>query len=520
MADTSKENEDRLRRATTDRPEEKRTGESSSFVAVNTLAKPKATEVAESVRTDERSTTEKIDDTFHKAKEDARRAVGLGPEWEQARTEDERRRAAAGTAAAVGTAAAAGKAMTRAGETSEETAPTGTQGQHWRGEPLAKNPKIEGTGGLEETPASERTGAEKKLGAVGATAVGTAAVAGAAMTRPGAEGEKRTDWEEIKHPGMVPCDTDPYGTRPVSELTPPSEITDKADLAAVRMMERDREEQERMKTGAAVTGATMAGAAGARREDEDIMSLATEEAAAARTAKAAKEPTEEHKKTGAAMVGAAAAGTAVKEVRETRTTTETRLESEADRERARAAATGAALGAGAAASRAEPAAAERTTRAGAAIDTDTTHHVVTERPVTGTVVPPGVTTTTPLTPYGAVDERTRRHAEDPSVHPDWETQPQINAPRDVGIPTAEGQADAARIRAGRRRSDEAKEPRIERRGDDIDVPAASGARVDTDRGVIGATKDVARDITDATKETARGVTDATKKAARDVDRKI
>jgi len=345
-------------------------------------------------------------------------------------------------------------------------------------------------------------------------------VAGTTMTRPGVEGEKRADWETIQHPGMVPRDTDPYGTRPVSELTPPSEITDKADLAAVRMMERDREEQERMKTGAAVTGATMAGAAGAQREDEDIMSLATEEAAAARTAKAAEDPMDERKKTGAAMVGAAAAGTAAKEVRETRTTTETRLESEADRERARAAATGAALGAGAAASRTEPAAAERTTRAGAAIDTDTTHHVVTERPVTGTVVPPGVTTTTPLKPYGAVDERTRRHAEDPSVHPDWETQPQINAPRDVGIPTAEGQADAARIRAGRRRSDEAKEPRIERRGDDIDVPAASGARVDTDRGIIGATKEAARDVTDATKDTARGVTDATKKAARDVDRKI
>jgi hypothetical protein len=41
------------------------------------------------------------------------------------------------------------------------------------------------------------------------------------------------------------------------------------------------------------------------------------------------------------------------------------------------------------------------------------------------------------------------------------------------VPTPEGQADAARIRAGRRRSDEAEEPRLERRGDEVTVPAAS-----------------------------------------------
>jgi hypothetical protein len=121
-----------------------------------------------------------------------------------------------------------------------------------------------------------------------------------------------------------------------------------------------------------------------------------------------------------------------------------------------------------------PAAGERTTRQGAAIDTGTTaHHVAEDRPVTGTVLPQGVTTTPPLKPFGTVDEAARRHARDESVHPDWERQPQINAPQDVGVPTPEGQADAARIRAGRRRSDEAEEPRLERRGDEVTVPAAS-----------------------------------------------
>ena len=109
--------------------------------------------------------------------------------------------------------------------------------------------------------------------------------------------------------------------------------------------------------------------------------------------------------------------------------------------------------------RTEPEAGERTTRQGAAVDTGTTaHHAAEDRPVTGTVLPQGVTTTTPLKPYGTVDESTRMHARDESVHPDWERQPQINAPQDVGVPTTEGQADAARIQAGRRRSDEARSP--------------------------------------------------------------
>ena len=115
-----------------------------------------------------------------------------------------------------------------------------------------------------------------------------------------------------------------------------------------------------------------------------------------------------------------------------------------------------------------------------------------------------------MKPYGTVDERARMHAEDPSVHPDWETQPQINAPRDVGIQTPEGQADAARIRAGRRRSDEAREPRLERRGEDVSVPAASSARAG---GVTGAVKETASDVEKKTKETVSEV-------KKDVERKI
>ena len=103
--------------------------------------------------------------------------------------------------------------------------------------------------------------------------------------------------------------------------------------------------------------------------------------------------------------------------------------------------------------RVDSAAGERTTRQGTAIDTET------------------------MTPRMA-EERARTHASDRTVHPDWETQPQINAPQDVGIPTAEGQADAARIRAGGRRSDVAEEPRLDRRGGDIEVPAASRANVE------------------------------------------
>lgn len=138
---------------------------------------------------------------------------------------------------------------------------------------------------------------------------------------------------------------------------------------------------------------------------------------------------------------------------------------------------------------------ERTTRQGAAVDDDPTRPVVGERPVTGTVVPPGVGTTSPLAPSGTVDDAARRHARDESVHPDWERQPQINAPQDVGVPTAEGQADAARIRAGQRRSDVAEEPRLERRGDEVSTPLASSARRDTDdRGTVEKMKDKAHDV--------------------------
>ncbi len=252
---------------------------------------------------------------------------------------------------------------------------------------------------------------------------------------------REEDWEKIRHPGMEPCDEDPYGTRPVAELAKPTDVKDKADLAAIRMLEREKVGREQM-------------------DRERIMSTATTEAAAARAALASKEGASVHSPTD-------------------------------DRLRTGAAATGAVLvGVGAAATRITPEAGERTTRQGAAIDT--------ERPVTGTVAPattttpttritPVPTTTTPLKPYGTVDERARRHAEDQSVHPDWETQPQINAPRDVGIPTAERLADAARIRAGRRRSDEAEEPRIDRRGGDYEIPAASGART-------GPMREKARDI--------------------------
>lgn len=141
--------------------------------------------------------------------------------------------------------------------------------------------------------------------------------------------------------------------------------------------------------------------------------------------------------------------------------------------------------------RTEPLAGERTTRAGAAIGTEP----AAKRTTAGTVVPPGTETATPLTPYGTVDERSRMHARDETVHPDWERQPQINAPQDVGVPTPEGQADAARIRAGRRRSDEAEEPRLERRGDEVSVPAASRANVESaKRKASDVEKDVDRKI--------------------------
>lgn len=139
------------------------------------------------------------------------------------------------------------------------------------------------------------------------------------------------------------------GQKPQEKLTPPMKAKERADLAVVRMMERDRLEREH------------------------IMAAATTEVAFTR------------------------AGT----------------------------------------TRSDRAAGERTTRQGATVDTPPPHHAASDRPVTGAVVPPGVTTTTPLKPYVAVDERVRMHAEDQSVHLDWETHPQINAPRDVGAPNSE-----------------------------------------------------------------------------------
>jgi hypothetical protein len=206
---------------------------------------------------------------------------------------------------------------------------------------------------------------------------------------------KDVDWNQIQHPGECgpSCDTD-YGTRPVSELTPPPVVQDKADLAAVRMMDRDKEERDRL----------------------------------------------ERQRIAAAGITTAAATQAAK------------------------------------------------TRTG---------------------------TTTGAMPAGTVDERSRTHVEDPSMHPDWEKQPQINAPQDVGIPTAEGQADAARLRAGQRRSDVAQEPRIDRRGGEYDVPAASSARSGTsdDRSMTQKARDEAYKAKEKTKETARDVKE-------DVDRKI
>ncbi len=359
-----------------------------------------------------------------------------------------------------------------------------------------------------------------------------------------------TDWEKIKHPGTMPVSGDPYGTRPVSELTPPPSVTDKADLAAMRMMEREKAEREKVMTtatmdAAAARTAMMPKESGAEREQmkagagEEMAPAGTQgqhwrgepwaknpkvggketpeaEAEAARgrmmtepgaAGAVAMTPAEieaerERTKAGAAVAGAAVAtGAAAKPT-----------ESEADRDRMKTGAVvaGAALATGAAvASRSSPEAGERTTKAGAAPKTELTP-VAPERLVPGVVIPLETATTKPLKPYGTVDERARMHAEDPSVHPDWETQPQINAPRDVGIQTPEGQADAARIAAGRRRSNEAREPRHERRGEDVSVPPASSAKAG---GVTGAVKETARDVQVKTTETAKEV-------KKDVERKI
>lgn len=84
-----------------------------------------------------------------------------------------------------------------------------------------------------------------------------------------------------------------------------------------------------------------------------------------------------------------------------------------------------------------PEAGERTTRQGAAVDTGPDRPVAAERPL-----------------YGTANDAARGHARDENVYPDWERQPQVNAPRDVGVPTAQGQADVARLRAGRRDTDD------------------------------------------------------------------
>ncbi|MEN6343118.1 MAG: hypothetical protein ABFC89_11240 [Methanospirillum sp.] len=275
---------------------------------------------------------------------------------------------------------------------------------------------------------------------------------------------KDVDWNEIENPASCgPEGEADYGTRPVSELTPPTTVSDKADLAAQRMLDRGKADREKM-------------------DRERIMSTATLDAAAARAAMTSKETTP------------------MKETKTTKETTST-----------------------------EPVAGERTIRQGAAIGTEPTRPMPVERPMTGTVVPPGTERVTPMKPYGTVDERSRMHAEDPSVHADWETQPQINAPRDVGIPTSEGQADAARLRSGRRRSDVAKEPRIDRRGGEYDVPVASGARrtdtgtTTTERRMGTETKDD-RTMTQKMRDEASKVKEVTKEKARDVkedvDRKI
>jgi hypothetical protein len=202
---------------------------------------------------------------------------------------------------------------------------------------------------------------------------------------PGTTGD--ADWESIQHPGKIPGSDDPYGTRPVSELTPPQTIADKADIAAIRMMERE---------------------------------------------KAAREKADREKIMTAAAMGAAATGTAIS--------------------------------------------AKETTAV---------------KPVTGAVVPPGTETVMPLRPHGTLDGRSRMHAGDQGVHPDWETQPQINAPRDVGIPTTGGQSDAARLSAGRRRSDDSKDAPLDRRGGEFETPMSSGARqgLNDERGTIQKVKD-------------------------------
>ena len=151
--------------------------------------------------------------------------------------------------------------------------------------------------------------------------------------------------------------------------------------------------------------------------------------------------------------------------------------------------------------RTEPVAGERTIRQGAAIGTEPTRPM----PMTGTVVPPGTERVTPLAPYGTMDERSRMHAEDPSVHPDWKTEPQINAPRDVGIPTPEGQADLQKAEADRMRRETERDRKAAERRTERDMR--------TNRGPVQAVKEDLSKATEATKEKARNVKE-------DVDRKI
>lgn len=253
--------------------------------------------------------------------------------------------------------------------------------------------------------------------------------------------EKKTsgaDWDMIQNPGGCgPGGETDYGTRPVSELKKPTEVTDKADLAATRMLDREKADREKM-------------------DREKIMSTATMDAAAMRTGMTSKDmpmkdmPSKEMTRT-------------------------------------------------------EPVAGERTIRQGAAIGTEPTRPIPVERPMTGTVVPPGTERVTPLAPYGTMDERSRMHVEDPSVHPDWKTEPQINAPRDVGIPTPEGQADLHKAEADRMRRETERDRKAAERRTERDMR--------TNRGPVQAVKEDLSEAKEATKEKARNVKE-------DVDRKI
>jgi gas vesicle protein len=371
MADQQKEKDDRLRRTNSSR--EKRTDTDTNFVAVNTLPGERKTGTPGTTMTsrdDDRPLTKKIGDAL--TGDDRERTDRTGMGEDKTLTE---------------------KISDTLHEAKEDVKDAVTPGRTDT-DRSARDERL--VGGTTMTRSDVTPGPTKKAG--------------------------EPDWDAIQHPGGCgPGGETDYGTRPISELTPPSTVTDKADLAAVRMMEKEN------------LGDT---------DRERIMSTATLEAATARNAMAKRDT-----------------------------------------------------------ARTSPTAAERTTRAGAAISTEPAAPLTTEKPVTGTRVSPGITTAKPLTPYGTVNESTVRHARDETVHEDWERFPQINAPENVGIPTPEGQDDARRIAEGRRRSNEDREPRLDRRGNEISAPAASRANLKTMRDEAKKTgeeiKDKARDTRDA-----------------------